>query len=73
MGRTCCGAKDVKYEFEGKTRTVSRKDATTIERFSAGSSARIQTKKLKENFAREITCKSNYNNPYHLCAAFHLI
>ena len=41
MGKTCCGSGNVKYEFEGKTRTVSKKDATTIERFSAGSSARI--------------------------------
>jgi hypothetical protein len=55
MGASCCGTKNVKYEHEGKVHTIGKKQAGTLERFSAGASARIQVNKLKMQMAKDIT------------------
>jgi len=40
MGKACCSATK-SYTFNGETKVINAKDASTIERFSNGASARI--------------------------------
>lgn len=55
MGKACCGTPGVHtYQFNGKTQKIKGKDATTIERFAAGGSARIAVKNKKLELAKEI-------------------
>ena len=54
---SCCGPKNIKYEYKGKTMTIDRKNANTIERFGQGASARIKINKMKKELAKEITGK----------------
>ena len=41
MGNNCCGPKDIKYDFNGKTRMIDPKSAKTLDRFAQGASARL--------------------------------
>lgn len=54
----CCGGnKNLKYEYDGKTKTIPMKQATTIDRFSQGANARRKTKQMIEQAAKEIAGK----------------
>lgn len=53
---SCCGG-SIKYEHNGKMQTIGKKQAITIDRFSQGASARIQTNKIKLGLAKEIIGK----------------
>ena len=53
MGKTCCGASKA-YEFNGKKRMINAREASTIEKFSNGASARIKASNLKEEYLRAI-------------------
>lgn len=45
MGKACCGTPGKHtYEYNGKKQTITTKNATTIERFAKGASARIAVK-----------------------------
>jgi len=55
MGKACCGTPGKHtYEFNGKKQSITTKNATTIERFAHGASARIAVKQKKEELAKEI-------------------
>ena len=55
MGKTCCGGPaNLTYQHNGKLQKIPVKDATTINRFAAGATARIHTKHKKEELAKEI-------------------
>jgi hypothetical protein len=59
MGKACCGTPGKHtYEFNGKKQSITTKNATTIERFAHGASARIAVKQKKEELAKEIAGKS---------------
>lgn len=65
MGKACCGSKNVKYEYEGKTKKMSIKSANTIERYAQGAAARNQVSKLKTQMAQDIATlpKPTYEDP----------
>ncbi len=53
MGSSCCSSK-LTYKHDGKLHQIPIKDAITIDRYSQGANARIQTFNLKKNYAKEI-------------------
>ena len=60
----CCNnASSAKYDFDKKTRTISRKNIDTLDKYSQGAAARRYTNKMKLDVIREITRKSLISNP----------
>lgn len=55
----CCAGSSGKavYKFDKKTKTISKKNVTTLERYSLGAAARNYTKNMKIDFIREIASK----------------
>lgn len=53
----CTNSSDTKYDYDMKTRTISKKNVKTLEKFGQGAAARNYTKQMKKDMIREITRK----------------
>ena len=53
----CSNGGSTKYQFDNKTRTISKKNQETLEKYGAGAAARNYTKNMKLNAISDITCE----------------
>ena len=56
--------KNIQYNYNGKNHLIRSDQAETLDRFSQGANARIQTNKMKIELAKEIADlkKPSFNN-----------